>query len=31
MQWLNENDDSSLEILRNAFIRDAEDGVSGSD
>lgn len=28
MQWLNENDDSSMEILRNAFIRDAEDGVS---
>ena len=29
MQWLNENDDSSMEILKNAFMRDAEDGVSG--
>lgn len=28
MQWLNENDDSSMEILKNAYLRDAEDGVS---
>ena len=27
MQWLNQNDDTSLEILKNAFLRDADDGV----
>jgi len=28
MQWLNENDDVSLEYLKSAFIRDKKDGVS---
>lgn len=28
MQWLNENDDVSLEYLRGAFDRDEKDGVS---
>ena len=28
MQWLNENDDVSLEYLHSAFLRDKKDGVS---
>ena len=30
MQWLNENDDVSLEYLNGAFARDKKDGVSRS-
>ena len=28
MQWLNENDDVSLEFLRNAYAKDKKDNVS---
>lgn len=28
MQWLNENDDVSLEYLHGAFKRDKQDGVT---
>ena len=28
MQWLNENDDVSLEFLRNAYAKDKRDNVS---
>ena len=31
MQWLNENDDVSLEYLHGAFNRDKKDGVRGTD
>ena len=30
MQWLNENDDVSLEFLHGAYARDKKDGVSES-
>ena len=30
MQWLNENDDVSLEFLHGAYARDKKDGVSNS-
>lgn len=29
MQWLNENDDVSLEYVKGAYIRDKKDAVSG--
>lgn len=30
MQWLNENDDVSLEYLKGAYARDKKDGVSST-